>query len=424
MTVTHQTRQPDDRLALLYRLSQTFNSSLDMNEVLDRVIDEVIAILHAERGFVMLFGPDGSQTFHAARGLDRRTIEQPQFQVSQSVVQKVASEGQPILTSDAQSDARFNMRQSVMLLGLRSILCVPLKVKDEVRGVVYADNRIEAGIFTTADLDLLSAIASIAAIAVENARLYQMAVEKGRMQRELQLAREMQSGFLPQEIPQIPGWDFAARWLPAREVAGDYFDFIPVGQDALGLVIADVTDKGAPAAMFMIFSNSIIRGSVHPSMEPAESIRNSNRLICDKSPDAMFVSLVYAQLNIHTGVVTWVNAGHNAPIYYNSSEDRFHPLRRSGMVLGIDPEAEYEQHTLTLQQGDFLLLYTDGVTDAINAQSKEFGQARLEQMVFEHRQASAGEIVRRIENAVAQHSGESTPFDDITIVLVKRNPNL
>jgi serine phosphatase RsbU (regulator of sigma subunit) len=397
---------------------------LDLNEVLDRVIDEVIEILHAERGFVMLFAPDGSQTFNVARGMDRKTIEQPQFQVSQSVVRKVVSEGQPILTSDAQSDSRFNMRQSIMLLGLRSILCVPLKVKDEVRGVVYADNRFEAGIFTPDDLDLLSAIASIAAIAIENARLYQLAVEKGRMQRELQLAREMQSSFLPQEIPQLPGWEFEARWQPAREVAGDYYDFIPVGPDSLGLVIADVTDKGAPAAMFMIFSNSIIRGSLHPSMSPAESIRNANRLICDKSPNAMFVSLVYALLHVETGLLTWVNAGHNAPIYYNRVEDQISPLLRTGMVLGIEPETAYEQHTLTLQSGDFLLLYTDGLTDAINSENKEFGLKRLEQLVYEHRHDSAGEIVRLLEHAVAEHSGATTPFDDITIVLVKRTVGL
>src|SRR5512141_1507349 len=137
MTTSANTHHTGDRLALLYRLSQTFNSSLDLNEVLNRVIDEVIEILHAERGFIMLFGSDGSQTFSVARGLDRKTIDQPQSQVSQSVVQKVVSEGLPILTSDAQSDSRFNMRQSVMLLGLRSILCVPLKVKEDVRGVVY-----------------------------------------------------------------------------------------------------------------------------------------------------------------------------------------------------------------------------------------------------------------------------------------------
>lgn len=420
MTVTDNPQYNSDRLSLLYRLSQTFNTSLDLNEVLDKVIDEVIEILHAERGFVMLFGPDGSQTFSAARGLERKTIDQPQFQVSQSVVQKVFTEGQPILTSDAQTDTRFNMRQSIMLLGLRSILCVPLKVKDEVRGVVYADNRFEVGIFTPADLDLLSAIASIAAISIENARLYQMAVERGRMQRELQLAREMQSSFLPQEIPQLPGWEFSVRWQPAREVAGDYFDFIPVSEDSLGLVIADVTDKGAPAALFMVFTNSILRGSVHPSMNPAESIRNANRLICDKSPNAMFVSLVYALLNIETGNLVWVNAGHNPPMYYNGADDSFELLRRSGMVLGIEPDTVYEAHSLMLKPGDFLLLYTDGLIDAIDSQGKEFGMQHMEQIVYENRHESAEEIVSRLESALADHSGAITPFDDVTMVLVKR----
>ncbi len=420
MTASTNAQHSSDRLALLYRLSQNFNSSLDLNEVLNRVIDEVIEILHAERGFIMLFGPDGSQTFSVARGLERRTIDQPQSQVSQSVVQKVASEGKPILTSDAQSDSRFNMRQSVMLLGLRSILCVPLKVKDEVKGVVYADNRFEAAIFTPADLDLLSAIASIAAIAVENARLYQMAVEQGRMQRELQMAREMQTTFMPQEVPQAHGWEFASRWHPAREVAGDYYDFIPVGSDSIGLVIADVTDKGAPAALFMVFSNSIVRGSVHPSIAPVDAMANANRLICAKSPNAMFVSLVYVQLDLKSGQATYVNAGHNMPLYYQHAEDRLHSLARTGMVMGIEPETPYTQRTLALEAGDFLLLYTDGLTDAIDAQGHEFGVQHLEELIRQNRHASVNEVINRLEEAIIEHSGDITPFDDITLLMVKR----
>jgi sigma-B regulation protein RsbU (phosphoserine phosphatase) len=420
MTASTNAQYSSDRLALLYRLSQNFNSSLDLNEVLNRVIDEVIEILHAERGFIMLFGPDNSQTFSVARGLERRTIDQPQSQVSQSVVRKVASEGQPILTSDAQADSRFNMRQSVMLLGLRSILCVPLKVKDEVKGVVYADNRFEVGIFTPADLDLLSAIASIAAISVENARLYQMAVEQGRMQRELQLAREMQTTFLPQEVPQVHGWDFASRWHPAREVAGDYYDFIPLNPETIGLVIADVTDKGAPAALFMVFSNSIVRGSVHASIPPAEAIASANRLICAKSPNAMFVSLVYAQLDLKTGQATYVNAGHNMPLYYQHAEDRLQSLARTGMVMGIEPETPYTQERLVMEPGDFLLMYTDGLTDAIDAQGREFGVRRLEELVQQNRHASVDEVINRLEEAIVEHSGDITPVDDITLLMVKR----
>ena len=172
--------------------------------------------------------------------MDEKTIDDPQFQISRSVVERVAREGQAILTSDAQSDDRFSARQSVMVLGLRSILCVPLKIKGEVMGVVYVDNRLRAGIFSQADLELLTAIASSAAIAIENARLYQVAVEKGRLERELQMAREVQASLLPRETPQVPGWEFAARWQPAREVAGDYYDFIPLDEEQLGLVISPV----------------------------------------------------------------------------------------------------------------------------------------------------------------------------------------
>ncbi len=415
-----QSAHTGDRLALLYRLSQNFNSSLELDDVLNRVIDEVIEILHAERGFIMLFEPDGSQTFSVARGLDRKTIDQPQSQVSQSVVHKAVSEGTPILTSDAQTDERFNMRQSVMLLGLRSILCVPLKVKDQVRGVVYADNRFTAGIFTPADLELLNAIASIAAISIENARLYGMAVEKGRLMRELQLAREMQISFLPQETPQLPGWDFAARWEPAREVAGDFFDFIPVSEDKLGLAIADVTDKGAAAALFMIFTNSTIRGSLHHSISPAESIASANRLICGKSPNAMFTSLVYMQLEPASGRVTYVNAGHNPPLYYQAATGRLERLTRTGMVLGIEPSAPYMEMALTLEPGDFILLYTDGLTDAINAAEEAFGMERLEQLTLAHCGEPAEKIIMALEDALVDHTGDTIPIDDVTLLLVKR----
>jgi len=148
---------------------------------------------------------------------------------------------------------------------------VPLQLKGATRGVIYADNRLQAGIFTQADLELLSAIASSAAIAIENARLYQVAVEKGRMERELQVAREVQTSLIPRRTPDVDGWDFAARWKPALEVSGDFYDFIPA-DGRLGIVIADVSDKGMPAALFMALSRSIVRASVTPLHPPADAI--------------------------------------------------------------------------------------------------------------------------------------------------------
>jgi len=185
------TEQSEDRLATLYRISQTFNSSLDLEEVLTRVMDEVIKITHGERGFLMLCESDGSMVFKAARGLDQETIESPEFQVSRGIVERVAREGKSILASDAQTDEWLSSRESVRALNLRAVLAVPIQLKEECKGVIYVDNRIQTGIFRPADTELLEGIGSSAAIAIENARLYQVAVEKGRLERELQVARDV-----------------------------------------------------------------------------------------------------------------------------------------------------------------------------------------------------------------------------------------
>lgn len=408
------------RLALLYRISQTLNSSLDLDEVLNRMMDEVIAATRAERGFVMLRDAIGQLTFRAARGLEQQTIETPSFQVSRGVVERVAEEGQPILTSDAQADARLNLRQSVVALGLRSILCVPLQVKGATLGLVYVDNRLQAGIFTRADLDLLSAIASSAAIAIENARLYQVAVEKGRLERELQVAREVQASLMPSRTPQLPGWEFAAHWQPAREVSGDFYDFIPGPNGQLGLVIADVTDKGMPAALFMALSRAIVRASVTSAASPLEGIVLANRLICADSTNSMFVTLYYAQIDSLAGSLTFVNAGHNPPLLYQAQADQLDRLTRTGMALGVFPDAPFEQRTVHLDPGDFILLYTDGVTDAMNAQGEDFGAERLRKAIRTYGQASAPEFLAGLQMELARFVGATAPFDDVTLVVAKR----
>lgn len=419
MTTTDPSQLPSDRLTLLYHLSQTFNSSLDLDEVLNRVMDEIIAAMGAERGFVMLREDDGGLVFRAARGIDQKTIDEPQFHISRSVVEEVAREGQPLLTSDAQRDSRFSSSQSVRGLRLRSILCAPLKIKDRISGVVYVDNQLRAGIFTEADLELISAIASSAAIAIENARLYQVAIEKGRLERELQVAREVQSSLIPRVTPDIAGWDFAARWKPARQVSGDFYDFVPVGQ-RLGIVIADVSDKGMPAALFMALSRSIIRASVTSTRSPAEDIDQANRLICADSTDSMFVTLFYAQLDPETGELVYVNAGHNPPLLYRANQDELIELTRTGMVLGLFEAVDFEQGTVQLNPADFILLYTDGVSEAMDAHNREFGKERLRRVLLENRQALAEDMAEALEQALTAFTGEAAPSDDITFVIVRR----
>jgi sigma-B regulation protein RsbU (phosphoserine phosphatase) len=368
----------------------------------------------------MLYDADGALTFRVARGMDQSTIDDPQFQVSRGIIEQVAHEGRTLLASDAQVDERFSMRSSVKMLGLRAILCAPLKIKDRALGVIYVDNRLKVGIFAQRDRDLLSAIAASAAIAIDNARLYEVAVEKGRLERELQVAREVQASFLPQETPQVPGWEFVACWQPAREVSGDYYDFIQIDGGRLGLVIADVVGKGMPAALFMVLTRSIVRASVIGAVSPAEGIAHANQLICADATTGMFVSLFYAHLDPQTGEMTYVNAGHHPPLCYRAQQDELLSLPRTGMMLGVLADTPFEQRTVHLAPGDFVLSYTDGVTDAIDARERAFGMERLQRTVFDRRHAPTDDILATLERDVQTFCGAGTPFDDIAIVVTKR----
>lgn len=409
-----------DRFALLYRLSQTFNASLDLDEVLDRVMDEVITATKAERGFVTLSEAEGGLVFRSARGMDHTTIEEPQFQISRGVVEEVAQSGVAILTNDAQLDDRFSQRQSVMSLGLRSILCAPLKFKDRMLGVIYVDNRFQAGIFAKTDLELLSAIASSAAIAIENARLYQVAIEKGRMERELQMAFQVQSSLIPKGTPHFPDWEFAAFWQPAREVAGDYYDFIHKENQKLGLVIADVTDKGMPAALFMALTRSIVRASFNQSNSPARAITMANRLICADSTSDMPVTLFLCQFAPERQEIIYVNAGHNPPLHFQAKQNEFFEMKRTGMALGVESQVKYSQSIQSVSPGDFIVFYTDGVIDATTRENEEFGQERFLRVLYDHSSDPADKIILAIKESIGDFTGSNAPYDDITIVIARR----
>jgi len=241
------------------------------------------------------------------------------------------------------------------------------------------------------------------------------------MERELQMAYDIQAGLLPRETPQIPGWEFAARWQPAREVSGDYYDFIPLHDGQLGLVIADVSDKSMPAALFMALTRSTVRASVSHTPSPADGIARANRLVCADASGGMFVTLFYALLNPKAGEITYVNAGHNPPLLYCAEQDRLVELTRTGMAMGVVADSAFEQRTVQLDPGDFVLLYTDGVTDAIDAHEQEFGEERLQRIILQKRHAPVRKVVTTLEEALHEFVGTSSPFDDITIMAMRRS---
>jgi sigma-B regulation protein RsbU (phosphoserine phosphatase) len=203
-------------------------------------------------------------------------------------------------------------------------------------------------------------------------------------------------------------------------VSGDFYDFIPLNESNIGIVIADVTDKGMPAALFMADSRSIIRASVSIPIQPANAIASANRLISADSANGMFVSLFYGKLDITNGNLIYVNAGHNPPYLYQAESDTFSELDRTGLVLGIESDAEFEERTVQLKQGDFILLYTDGVTEATNAEQDLYGKVRLQKLLNNHRRSSAKIIQAAIEGAITEFIGDISPSDDISMMIAKR----
>jgi sigma-B regulation protein RsbU (phosphoserine phosphatase) len=411
--------QSVDRLEMLYQLSQSLGSTLQLDPLLNAVMDQVIGVTHAERGFLMLGARAEDLTFRVARGMNQTTIEAPEFQVSRGVVQRVASEGKAVVTSDAQSEDWLAQRQSVATLGLRSIMCVPLRLRGKSIGVIYVDNRLQAGIFRRDDLDLLEAVANTAAVAIENARLHEREIERSRLERELEVARQIQTSLMPPAAPTLPGFDVAGFWQVAREVGGDFYDFVPQPGGGMGIVIGDVTDKGVPAALFMALARTTLRSCLAAAGSPLAGIHQANRLICTDAGTGMFVSLYYVGLEAGSRALTCISAGHNPPLHLRASDRTVQPLPRGGLPLGIQEGASAAETRIELLPGDSLLLYTDGAVDAQSEEGEFFGLQRLAETMDQSRLLSAAGMVEAIGASVAGFAAGTQPFDDITMIAIK-----
>ncbi len=243
--------------------------------------------------------------------------------------------------------------------------------------------------------------------------------EKERMQKELEIAREIQQSFLPDSSPHIDGMDLAAFNLPALEIGGDFYDFIQLSRDRWGLVIADVSGKGVPAALFMALSRTLIRASTASNPAALDAIAQANRLLCEDSKTAMFVTLFYAILDSKKRTLTYVNAGHNPPMLLQGEPPKTILLKTRGIALGVMDGADMESAEIEMKSGDVLVLYTDGVTEAVNEKDEEFGPERLAGLIRDNRSLSAQEMIEKIKEEVIAFSGSEPQYDDITLMVLK-----
>lgn len=249
--------------------------------------------------------------------------------------------------------------------------------------------------------------------------LQRTTAEKERFAKELEIAKGIQQSFLPESAPVIPGIEIAAKNVPALEVGGDFYDFIPIGKDRWGLVIADVSGKGVPAALFMALSRTLIRASTLANSDPAGAIGHANQLICEDSKTCMFVTLFYAILDAKGMTLNYVNAGHNPPLLLKGESSDVTLLKAKGIALGVTDDVELQSVKIDLRPGDVLVLYTDGVTEAINNEEEEFGEERLLRVITENRSLPAQMILENILAAINEFAGSRPQHDDITIMVLR-----
>ena len=318
------------------------------------------------------------------------------------------------------------MRERETLQRTCSSLLVQLRTKSDLVGVLSLGER-PSGRFSSEERDLLKAVAGQLALVLENTKLMQRLVEHERLRAELAVAAEVQRNLLPATSPDLPGIELCGFCKPASQVGGDYYDFVSLGEDRAGICIADVAGKGIAAALLMSVVQASLRGQLFNGREYAGAgavASMLNRLICACVSTARYVTCFYGQLNANDGSFRFVNAGHNPPLLLTNSTDgamqgEFQRLSSGGTVLGMFPEAGFEEEVVFLRAGDILVAYTDGVTEAMNPQEEEFSEERLRAAILESSDRSAAEILNTIVARVSQWSKGAPQHDDLTLIVLR-----
>lgn len=402
-------------------VSQMVTANIALDDLLALILNKLVTTINAERGTIFLVDEEAGELWSRVLLDPVGPLSEIRLKIGQGIAGHVAQTGETLNIPDAYADARFvSDFDRVSGFRTRSILTAPmLNPQQKIIGVVQLLNKV-GGAFTSRDERLLAAMTSQAAISIENARLYQQELAQQILQRELDTAHAIQASFLPDVLPQHPGWDIATLWQPVRSVAGDFYDFYPLTDGRLGVVMADVSGKGIPAALFMALCVTMLRFGMNLGLPPGEvMLRANERLIADQR-SRMFATAFVCYLDLASGALELANAGHNPAMMFRAASGRCEQLSATGVALGVFEEAPYQPKTAQLYPGDILVLYTDGITEAINGDEEEFGERRLRDLILAHAALPAQALADRVLEAVADFAGDADSFDDATLMVIKR----
>jgi serine phosphatase RsbU (regulator of sigma subunit) len=341
------------------------------------------------------------------------------FRISTAVRDRVLNSGHSVLVRDTSIDDAFRERRSIVEQNIRTLMAVPLQTRDSIIGLIYVDSPSLLREFTKDDLNLLTVMANVAAIRIEHTRLAEVDQARQLMARDLEQAAEIQQGFLPAVAPIVRGLDVAGHNAPCRTVGGDYYDFFPYGESRIAMVLGDVSGKGMPASLLMMGLQARVQVLIEEPKSLAQVMSRLNRITSANCPSNRFISLFFCILDGDTGELTFCNAGHNPPVIVRA-DGSYERLTGAGPVLGILPTCEYEERHVKLGEGDSLVIYSDGVTEAVNAASEEFDIDGLATAVVPVRHQPAKEIIAAINKAVVTHTAGAPPADDITLIVGRR----
>ncbi len=400
------------RLEFLSELAGDLGGTFDEAALLTRIVDRLFVLMpQADRGFVLLLDPAGNLEPRAARG----RAGQAGLTVSRTLARTAIEKRQGILTMDLMDDARFARTQSLVGVTIHSVICVPILTSGEVFGVLQVDSSRQGQPFVEADMALLMGIARQLALSLANARLHARVMEQELMQHDLALAGKLQQRFLPRELPEVAGWSFAAECSPALEVGGDFYVFLDLPEGRLGVGIGDVSGKGVSAALCMARAMSDLRYRAGGESEPARILARVNEALFEDLEEGMFVTVALATLDPKSGELRYSRAGHPAPLVRDPAGLVTELREANGPALGVSEHAVFDQGSCVLDRGDVVVLYTDGVNEAMNPANVLYGDDRFRGVLRRtHGGAEAlhESVLADLEGFVAGRS----PNDDLTLV--------
>ncbi|MDA1194717.1 MAG: SpoIIE family protein phosphatase [Planctomycetota bacterium] len=401
----------------LLDITRRLNAEVDSDAVLGTIVDSLVNIVRADRGFLMLRDSDNELQFTIARDRKGVPLEEKKFRVSRGVVDEVAASGETRLIDDAAASDAYNARMSIVSLSLRTILCVPLKTQQGVLGVIYVDSNAITRRFTDDDVPLIEAFAAQAASTLERLRLQKAEMERDRMAAQLEVASEIQKTFLPSTFPPSDGVKGAVASVAALQVGGDFYDVIRLPRGRTGFLVGDVSGKGVPGALFGARLMSDVRYQALLHDDVAKTLTHVNDIVAERATRGMFVTMFYAVLDPANGEVEYANAGHLAPIIRKPDgtlDSWGEPL---GMPLGILSGQIYKSDRRTLNPGETLLVLSDGPGDAVGAGGERFGDDRVMETITNGPGDPEG-LVNSLVQVVADYTGNRPQADDQTLLAI------